>query len=198
MPATAIFGLLGCGLACVAAASVLLRLQAWPIRFRHAFVALAALAVLVPIGDLPIAAYVRGVTGDLSVTTLFLAGGSCAARLAGRTWIARRELKTLCWLIAAAAVFLYPFALGLSPFDPYALGYGSIVFVSVLLAITLVAWRAGLYPVIFIVLAAALACLGGVYESRNLWDYLIDPLAAVYAVVRLSAWALRRRAGEAA
>jgi hypothetical protein len=38
---------------------------------------------------------------------------------------------------------------------------------------------------VLIVVAAALAYLLGAYESRNLWDYLIDPLASVYALVRL-------------
>ena len=47
---------------------------------------------------------------------------------------------------------------------------------------TLVAWRMGLKLVVLVILAGALAWLGGLYESRNLWDYLIDPLAGAYAL----------------
>jgi hypothetical protein len=156
----------------------------------------AALAVFVPIGDLSIAAYVRSVTGDLSTTTLVLAGASCLAQLTGRMPIEQRDLRALFWLLVLAALFLYPFALGWTQFDPYALGYGSAEFVTALLVMTLAAWRARLNLVVLIVVAAALVYLVGAYESRNLWDYLIDPLASVYALVRLLADALRRRTGE--
>ncbi|HET7763846.1 MAG TPA: hypothetical protein VFK92_02005 [Burkholderiales bacterium] len=183
--ATAFFGLLGCGLLCLAPAAAALRLQRFPARVRTAAALAAAVAVFFPIGDLSIAGYVRGVTGDLSAPTLALAANAVCARLTGRTLIERRELTALFCLVAAAALFLYPFALGWTPFDPYALGYGSIAFVAALLLVTLAAWGMGLKLVVLVVLAGALACLGGLYESRNLWDYLIDPLAAAYALAVL-------------
>jgi hypothetical protein len=102
--------------------------------------------------------------------------------------------------LTVAAAFLYPFALGWTRFDPYALGYGSIEFVSALLLVTLAAWCARLNLIVLVVVVAGLAFLGGAYESRNLWDYLIDPLVALYAMVRLLAGALgegRARAGAA-
>ncbi|TMG72297.1 MAG: hypothetical protein E6H80_12100 [Betaproteobacteria bacterium] len=82
---------------------------------------------------------------------------------------------------------MYPFALGLTPFDPYALGYGSAELVTALLLVTLAAWRARLNAVVLITIAAVVAYLGGAYESRNLWDYLIDPMVSAYALVRLLA-----------
>jgi hypothetical protein len=153
----------------------------------------AALAVFVPFGDLSIAAYVRGATGDLSVTTLVLAGAACVAQLTGRTAVGPRDLRALSWLVAFGAAFLYPFALGWTQFDPYALGYGSIGFVTALLLVALAAWHFRLNVVVLIVIAAALAYLVGAYESRNLWDYLIDPLGSLYALVCLLAGARRRR-----
>ena len=119
--------------------------------------------------------------------TLVLAGAACLAQLTGRTVIGQRDRRALGWLWVLAAVFLYPFALGWTPFDPYSLGYGSIEFLTVLLCVTLAAWWARLYVIAFIVIAAALAYLASAYESRNLWDYLIDPLVSVYALVRLLA-----------
>ncbi|TMH48755.1 MAG: hypothetical protein E6H59_01135, partial [Betaproteobacteria bacterium] len=85
MPANAIFGLLGCGLLSLAAVASLIRLRRLPVRARYAVMLAAALAVFVPIGDLSVAAYVRGVTGDLSMATLVLAGAACLAQLTGRT-----------------------------------------------------------------------------------------------------------------
>ena len=187
MSANAIAGLLGCGLASLAAVATAIRLRRLPLRARYAVMLAAALALFVPVGDLSIAAYVRGVTGDLSAATLLLAGAACITQLTGRTFIGIRDRQALCWLLTLAAAFLYPFALGWTPFDPYSLGYGSIEFLTALLCVTLAAWWARLYVIVFIVIAAALAYLAGAYESRNLWDYLIDPLASVYALVRLLA-----------
>ena len=188
-----IFGFFGCGLLSLAAVATGLRLQRLPVSTRIAVMLAAAIAVLVPIGDLSAAAYVRGVTGDLSVTTLVLAGAACAAQLTGRTVVGPRDLRALFLLVASAAVFLYPFALGWTQFDPYALGYGSIEFVTALLLVTLAAWHFRQNVVVLIVIAATLAYLVGAYESRNLWDYLIDPLVSLYALVCLLAGARRRR-----
>ncbi len=179
------FGLFGSGLLGLAAVATAIRLRRLPVRARYAVMLAAALAVFVPIGELSIAACVRGVTGDLSMSTLVLAGAACFAQLTGRTLIGLRDRQALCWLLALAAAFLYPFALGWTRFDPYALGYGSIAFLTALLVITLAAWWARLHVIVLVVIAAALAYLVGAYESRNLWDYLIDPLASVYALVRL-------------
>jgi hypothetical protein len=192
-----IFPLFGCGLLCLAVAATALRLRRLSIPARVAAMLVAALAVFVPLGDLSISAYVRSVTGDLSMATLVLAGAACVAQLTARTAIEPRDLRALFWLVACAAVFLYPFALGWTQFDPYALGYGSIEFVTALLLATLAAWRFRCNVVVLIVIAAALAYLVGAYESRNLWDYLIDPLVALYALIELLSGA-RRRWGRAA
>lgn len=196
--ATAVFGLFGCVLISLALVATAFRLKRLPVRVRYAVILVAAVTVLVPVGDLSIATYVRGITGDLSITTLVLAGAACVVRLTGRVVIGERDRRSLCRLLVFAAVFLYPFALGWTPFDPYALGYGSLEFLTVLLLITLAAWWARLYVVVFIVVVAAFAYLGGAYESRNLWDYLIDPLAVLYAIGRLAAGTFRRRSGEVA
>ena len=182
MLANTISGLLGCGLLCVALTATVLRFHVLPVQGRYALAVAAVIAVLVPIGDLSIAGYVRGATGDLSAATLALAANAVFARMTGRTMLEPRERSALLWLVAGAALFLYPFALGWTPFDPYALGYGSIAFVTALLLVTLASWRMGLKLIVLVVLAGALAWLGGLYESRNLWDYLIDPLAGAYAL----------------
>jgi hypothetical protein len=189
-----VFGLFGCGLLGLAVVAAALRLRRFSVRARAAIMLAAGVALFVPFGELSLAAYVRGVTGDLSISTLVLAGAACIAQLTGKQPIGQRDLRALLWLVASAAVFLYPFALGLSPFDPYALGYGSAGLVTALLLLTLTAWYARLNLIVLVVIAATLAYLGGAYESRNLWDYLIDPLVSMYALVWLLA-GLRGRTG---
>ena len=196
MPANAVFGLLGCGLLGLAAVATLIRLRRLPVRARYAVMLAAALAVFVPIGDLSVAAYVRGVTGDLSMATLVLAGAACFTQVTGRGLIRHRDKQALCWLLALAAAFLYPFALGWTRFDPYALGFGSVEFITALLLITLASWWARLNLIVLVVVVAVLAFLGGAYESRNLWDTLIDPLASFYALASLLAGVRRRPSNE--
>jgi len=194
---SSIFGLFGCGLLTLAVVATGLRLQRFPVSARIAVMLAGAFAVFATFGELSAAAYVRGVTGDLSMTTLVLAGAACVAQLNPRTVIEPRELRALFRLVAAAAAFLYPFALGWTRFDSYAPGYGSIEFVTVLLLVTLAAWRLRRNVVVLVVVFAALAYCIGAYDSRNLWDYLIDPLAALYALVWLLPDA-RRRSREVA
>src|SRR5207247_11297989 len=92
------------------------------------------------------------------------------------------------WRRGGAAAFLEPPALGGTRFAPDALGFGSAGFIAALLLITLASWWARLNLIVIVIVVAALAFLGGAYESRNLWDYLIDPLASFYAL----AWLLVR------
>ena len=191
------FGLFGCGLLSLAVLAAALRLRRFTVGTRAAVMLAAGVALLVPIGELSLAAYVRGATGDLSISTLVLAGAACIAQLTGRPLIGQRDLRALLWLLAVAAAFLYPFALGLTPFDPYALGYGSAGLATALLLVTLAAWGARLNLIVLVVIAAALAYLGSAVESRNLWDYLIDPLVSVYALVRVCAGLRVRRSGAA-
>jgi hypothetical protein len=187
MTATTFFGLAGCILLCLALIATALRVDRFSFRVRNAVELIAVVALFIPVGGLPLVADVRGVTGDLSVPTLALAANAYVSRFSGRTLFAPREWSALLGAVLAAGLFLYPFALGWTPFDPYALGYGSMVLITVLLLATLGAWRAGLNLIVLIVVVAAVAYLGGVYESRNLWDYLVDPLVALYALVRLGA-----------
>ena len=196
MSASDAFGLLGCGVLGLAVVATLIPLRRLPAGARYAVMLAAAFVVFIPFGDLPAAAYLRGITGDVSVTTLILAGAACIARLTGKALIEPRDTQVLYQLLALAAAFLYPFALGWTQFDPYALGYGSVGFVTVLLMVTLSAWRAKLYAIVFIVVAAALAYLAGACESRNLWDYLIDPLVSVCALVRLLSGLRHRLSGK--
>ena len=134
-----------------------------------------------PIGPIPIAGYVRGISGDLSITTMLLLA-STAVRFAGGPKLHdRRELQTLAALVLAGAAFLYPMALGLTSFDPYALGYPHRVrgFLLGLATVALVAWFRGrlLLPLAIVLALAAFRI--ELLESTNLWDYLLDPWLAV-------------------
>jgi hypothetical protein len=184
-------GLAGNAAAIAAVAGALAR-AARP-SLRAAAAGLGAVLALAPLGaGLPLAAQLRGVVGDLSVTSLVLLCGWLwrEARAAGPP--APRRTLELELLLAAGGLFLYPLALGLGRSDPYRLGYGSPWLLCVLLAVTL-AGVALDRPLL--AASVALAVLGWAVEaleSRNLWDYLLDPLCCAWALA-----ALARRAGTA-
>ncbi|MFL6655357.1 MAG: hypothetical protein ACJ8KA_11240 [Sulfurifustis sp.] len=149
----------------------------------RAAIAIAAGALIfVPAGDLLLVEYARGVLGDLSITGQVLLVAYIASYVSGRSLIDERNINTVMFAIVGAALLLYPLALGLTYFDPYALGYRSAYFATALLFGTLVAWYAGRYWLVVCVVLALACYTLRVLESDNVWDYLIDPLTAIYAL----------------
>lgn len=164
---------------------------------RRAITAIVLLASLVPLGALPLAAYLRGAIGDLSLTSLLLLVLYLARFTRGGASAARPDPETgaLLGLVAATAVVFYPMALGWGDFDPYRLGYGSYGFLACLLALAL--WGALRSPLVAAAISLAVAgWSAGWYESANLWDYLMDPLLATYALGALAWRGLRRLRGR--
>ncbi|MDD5240256.1 MAG: hypothetical protein PHG47_00895 [Sulfuricella sp.] len=143
---------------------------------------IVVIVALIPLGDMSSAAYVRGMVGDLSITTLVLLLLSILRPLFGWRSPNPRTRIALWILIAFAALALYPMALGMGPFDPYRSGYGNPWFIGALLLVALAAWFWRLPLIALCIAFAMLAWVVGWYESNNLWDYLIDPVASVYAV----------------
>lgn len=155
------------------------------VRRRLLFAAGVLVAVLLPVsGGLSAAGWLRGMVGDLSLTSVLLLAGALYPSLRpvqGELWNRRERLVLLCF-IAALALLLYPFALGLGALDPYRAGYGTLGAVAMLGLLAFWLMRRGL---VLLPLAIAVALLGwslGVLESDNLWDYLLDVPLALYAL----------------
>ncbi len=161
-----------------------------PIFARLALVLLLGNLFFWPLGmslELPLSAYVRGVTGDLSIVSMLLLWGSILP-------FAKKTPLGFKVPVALVAVLFYPLALGFGMFDPYAWGYGSIgVLISVILFATfcgLAAWNKG----VWIFSIAMIAWTSHWHESANLWDYLLDPFLAIWALfATLSAIYIKRR-----
>ena len=137
---------------------------------------------LIPFGGMPLAAYVRGVSGDLSIITLALLYYALTRSVLGGSAEGIKSRYALLTLITLFALLLYPLALGFSLFDSYRLGYGESWFVVALLLIAFLAWDRKSYLITTCIAMATLAWAVGWYESDNLWDYLLDPWLAIYAL----------------
>jgi hypothetical protein len=141
--------------------------------------------MLIPFSGMPLAAYVRGVTGDLSITTLVLLWCAMLRPWCGCVAVEAKHRLALLILIALAALALYPMALGVGAFDPYRLGNGNPQFVAMLLLLALVAWFWKSSLIALCIAFATLAWAVGWYESDNLWDYLLDPFLSIYALAAI-------------
>ena len=152
---------------------------------------LLALANLLfwPLGmslDLPLAAYVRGVVGDLSIMTLLL--------LLSSLFLNQRQAPAGFKLgIVIVGFAFYPFALGFTMFDPYAWGYGSIAFLIAVLLCAIVCVLANSIREAWMIAFAIIAWSVSWHESANLWDYLLDPLLLAWAMLTLIAGVVRKR-----
>jgi alkylhydroperoxidase/carboxymuconolactone decarboxylase family protein YurZ len=141
--------------------------------------------------ELPLAAYIRGFTGELSITSMLL------------LWTAYFSPKEIhipvamkAW-IAIVALAFYPLALGVGMLDPYAWGYGSIALLLAVIATALVALLMGSNRIAIILAIAILAWAAGWHESANLWDYILDPFLGLWAIGSLIRSAWRARAARA-
>ena len=148
--------------------------------------------VMVPFGGMPLAAYLRAMTGDLSITTLILMWHAILRPWFACMTVEPRQRLVLLGLIALSSLALYPMALGVGRFDPYRLGYGDPLFVVVLLLFAIVASLRGYSLISLCIASATFAWAVGWYESENLMDYLLDPFLAIYALATFISFGVKR------
>lgn len=183
--------LIGIGGHALLLSAIILRLT-YAFNLRRDFSYFLALAVFVaasaPIGTMPVAQVTRGIFGDMSITSLILLGYFFIF-----PEISRDKSRQLFILVVTAGLLFYPAALGLGMLDPYQWGYlnnyrgtfPSMLFLAALLAITAIAARLNNALILLCIAAATGAFLIGALESRNIWDYLIDPLIFIFGIFRI-------------
>ena len=140
--------------------------------------------------ELPLSAYVRGATSDLSIVTTLLLWTSLL--LASKP--APLVFKFALTIIAIA---FYPLTLGFGMFDPYVWGYGSIPFFIAVLLFAIICGLANWSKGVWIIAIAILAWAVHWHESANLWDYLLDPFLAIWALLAIFGALYRRRKDKA-
>ncbi|MFY9327582.1 MAG: hypothetical protein WAO76_06115 [Georgfuchsia sp.] len=142
--------------------------------FRSRIVAaLVALLALLPVHDgVSLAMALRGLWGDPSITTLqFL-----LLAFTGRTPAALRYGWRFPAAIVLVSVALYASTLGPWDIDLYRFGYRPGILVATIGAIALIAWWRGQALCLWLLAIDMLAWRAGLPESTNLWDALLDPL----------------------
>ncbi len=169
----------------LALTSVLLPVSRLSAVWKLAIFVVIATLVLLPIADYPGWYYIRSFCGDPSVTALLTYTALLLQQFFSLPLYRSTELALLRWLLIAMTALLYPFALGLTMFDSYGLGYSNPWLLAVLFILALFFWLRKYYFLAVIITAAVIAYTLQLLESHNLWDYLIDPL---FLVVMLLSW----------
>src|SRR5512141_1897660 len=164
---TDLTGLAGIALAILALLLRVPRVQALPLRQKAGALLGALVAISIPLWGLSLAGFVRGITGDLSVTTLVLLLLALLHGLSGKALPSDTERRKTVQAFAISAILFYPFALGLTMLDPYRLGYGNLWFMIALLGLAV--WSSLRYSGFFAVCIAlgVAAWSAGWYESTN-------------------------------
>lgn len=165
--------------------------------------ALAGIVSIIPFfGHVP-RYWLSGLTPNISVPLFALFVISITERSGCPPFFRAREWRAAFFFGSIAALALYPSALGLGlpALDVYALGWpwlawghSLVLFGAVAAAAAFLIWRANRFG--WILVATAMLYWLGVQESRNFWDYLVDPLYAVVSlllVAKLAIDRLRRR-----
>ena len=137
----------------------------------------------IPVNELPLAAYVRSFTDDLAISTLVLLGWVALSRLGVVQPLESPHRVQMLGLFGVLCLVLYPATLGLTYFDPYRWGFNPRpMIVLVALAALVMLWLRNTLAV-WMLVAGTLAFALRLKASENYWDYLVDPLLAIYCVI---------------
>ena len=126
--------------------------------------------------------WLRGLTGDLSLTTTVLLVAAVYLKLFDKKLISTKERKLMLWSVVGLGVVFYPLALGVGQLDPYAWGYANVYMLGMILGLSLLLFLRQYYVFATTLLLAVLAWNIGLLQSVNLWDYLLDPFVFFYAL----------------
>lgn len=152
---------------------------------------LTPILALLPVGGLPLARWLIGINANFSFPLVAIAFNKAWENASGSRLL-DHNASMASWIFGLeAGLALYPMALGLGGFDPYALGWGTSWLFAFLAMVTIaLLLMKNRFAVVLI------ACILGydlhLLESPNLWDYLVDPFFVFFSFGALSNWLLGR------
>jgi hypothetical protein len=144
-------------------------------------VAIASLAMLIPVHGLSLFMYVWSIISDLSLTSKTYLVAWLLYRLGGPVVMDMKEVGKVMRGITIIGLLFYPLSLGLSSFDPYSTGYSASILIVLTVVLLVYGMRKGYLVLSASMLLALWAYLLGLMESDNLFDYLLDPMLFLYA-----------------
>ena len=138
--------------------------------------------LLLPIRGFSLLVWSASLMGGVSIPLVGLLLVLIMEKFFSCTLFSAWEWRTTWIFGMLSSLILYPAALGLGPIDPYCWGWGNNLFLIVIAILTFFLLVTKNRFAILILLALA-AFDFQLQETTNLWDYLIDPIYAVLALV---------------
>jgi hypothetical protein len=138
--------------------------------------------LLLPIRGFSLLVWSASLMGGVSIPLVGLLLVLIMEKFFSCTLFSAWEWRTTWIFGMLSSLILYPAALGLGPIDPYCWGWGNNLFLIVIAIFTFFLLVTKNRFAILILLALA-AFDFQLQETTNLWDYLIDPIYAVLALV---------------
>jgi hypothetical protein len=151
----------------------------------------SAALVSLPAGGIPLGRWLAGLNLPPSLPLLGLLAGRVWRDFAG-TELFRAKDRQAAWIFGGlAGTVLYPMALGLGNFDPYAWGWSfSPLFPIAGAAAMYLIWNQNRFGVLL--LLSLLAYDARWLESPNFWDCLVDPFYWLLSLALLAKAALKK------
>lgn len=143
-----------------------------------------SLVVILPIGDLSVGRWLFSLFPNPSIPLIALLLSFVLKNVFQFNILDMSAMQTCRFFSLFSGVILYPMALGIGTFDPYCAGWHfSWLFVILLCVTLLLLFFKNRFSVVL--LATILAYDLQLLESGNLWDYLVDPILVLAAIVGL-------------
>ncbi len=179
------FSLMAHGLLLMTVLLMLLQVRRWKQYWPLAYLLAAAIIVL-PLSDWLLIEFSRGLLTDLSLASVLMLGTYLLSILKVKRPVNDSSFNLVILILA---ILLYPASLGMGMFDPYAMGFASHAyynyFVLGVAAIGILAAYVGYKQLAVWLTLSCIAHGLHIYESNNLWNYLLDPFAAIAGLVSL-------------
>lgn len=140
--------------------------------------------IIIPLGGIPLARWAITLNANFSIPFTAILFGKVWEKAWGKVLFNKKALLSFWVFGAAMGVVLYPMALGLGPFDPYALGWGfSPLFIFLMVLTIFLLYKRNRLGIVLMlcILSYNLQLL----ESPNLWDYLVDPFYVIVSLIGL-------------
>lgn len=150
------------------------------------------LGFFIPLAGSTVTQWLRSIVGDMSVLTLVLLLDILARRWWNHALLAPATRTSLLLGAGLVGLVFYPLALGVGSFDPYRLGFAPLLPASVLIVLSIIAWQRRARGLAVILLLPLLAYNLHLLEADNLWNYLLDPVLVIYALVQQVGSLLRK------
>jgi len=179
------FSLMTHGLLLMTILLMLLQVRRWKQYWPWAYLVSAVIIVL-PISDWLLIEFSRGLFTDLSLASIVMLAMYLFSILKPQR---PRNQLSFNLAIILFAILLYPASMGVGMFDPYAIGFASHIYYDYLvLAIAVIGIACAYLGQWQLALWLTLACLAHglhLFESSNLWNYLLDPFAVIAGMVSI-------------